>query len=401
MTSLVQSEGIAPSGAIGLRANIGMTLAIAATLQAIGFGSQNLSPVLIEALRQGRGLPEGTAGLVQTVELVMTALAAFALASYATKTSPRRLALFGTVVAAAAHILSSFAESLPLLLFLRTLAGFGAAMCVCAGNVVLAAQREPDRVYAVGLAFSSLAGIAVLPLLVYVGSLTAGWGVYAADGVWVLLLVPLIALLPGRLSGTGAGGEDKAPGRLSGRMALPLAAIALFTTFSVGLWAFSGVVAERAHVTTEVFGITLAVGTALCVGGAWLASIIGTRFGRLQPLFLGLIINTIAGVVFFSATTPMVFAVSFVVVQTVYAFVVPFLFGFCSAVDRSGKLATAGSSAMLVSSAVAPAVIGWLIQSAGLYTLIVAMVVGYLLAGLAIYLSTIFLSEGEVALGSA
>lgn len=401
MTSLVQPAAAAPSAAIGLRANIGMILAIAAALQAVGFGSQNLSPVLIEALRQGRGLSEGTAGLVQTVELVMTALAAFGLASYATKSSPRRLALFGTAIAAAAHILSSFAEALPLLLVLRALAGVGAAMCVCAANAVLSAQREPDRVYAVGLALSSLAGIGVLPLLVYVGSLTAGWGVYAADGVWVMLLLPLIALLPGRLPGMDAGSEHKLASRLSGHMALPLAAIALFTIFSVGLWAFSGVVAENAHVTTQVFGATLAVGTALCVGGAWLASVIGTRFGRLPPLFLGLIINTVAAVVFFSAKTPMVFAVSFVIVQTVYAFVVPFLFGFCSAVDRSGRLATAGSSAMLVSAALSPALIGWLIQSAGLYTLIVAMVIGFLLVGLAIYLSTVFLSEDEAVPGSA
>jgi MFS transporter, DHA1 family, inner membrane transport protein len=396
VSNLVQAEVLGElreSRMATFRAGMGVTLALAATLQAIGFGSQNLSPVLIEALRQGRGLSEGLAGLVQTIELVMTALTAFALASFATKMPPRRLALIGAVIAAASHMLSSIAEAFPLLLLLRASAGVGAALCLCAANVVLSAQREPDRIYAVGLAISSVAGIAVLPLLVYVGSLSDGWGVYAADGVWVLLLLPLVALLPAKVPERDPSRMSAAGGRLSVQMALPLAAIAIFTMFSVGLWSFAGVVAEAANVTTQLFGTTLAVGTALCVVGAWLASAIGTRFGRLLPMLVGMIGTMVSSVVFFSAKDPLVFAASFVAVQSIYAFALPFLFGFCSAVDKSGKLATTASSAILISAALAPALIGFLIQSGGLSLLISAMVVGYSLAGVAMYFSTLLLSE--------
>nr|WP_246350511.1 MFS transporter [Sphingobium boeckii] len=361
---------------------------MAATLQAIGFGSQNLSPVLIEGLRQGRGLTEGMAGLVQTVELVTTAISAFLLASLASRMSPRRLALSGAVIAAIAHFASSLAEPLYLLLFLRVVAGVGAAMCVCAANVVLSAQREPDRIYAGSYAASALAGIVVLPFMVYIGALTDGWGVYAIDGAWVVVLLPLVALLPARLPDRTATEDHEAIVRSRGVMLLPLAAIGLFSTFSVGLWAFSGVVAEAAHVTAEFFGMTLSVGTALCFGGAWLASTIGTRYGRLPPLLGGIVATLIASTIFFSATTPIVFGLSFVVAQTIYAFIMPFMFGFCSSLDRTGKLAIAASSAILISASVAPALIGWLIQAMGLAGLIAVMTIGYLLSALAFYAST-------------
>ena len=69
-------------------------------------------------------------------------------------------------------------------------------MCICAANNVLAAQREPDRLYAIGAALASSAYFVWFPLMLYASNRTQGWGAYAAEGVWVAALAPFVALLP-------------------------------------------------------------------------------------------------------------------------------------------------------------------------------------------------------------
>ena len=371
----------------------GMILAIGAVLQAIGLAAQNLSPVLVAPLSQGRGLSEGMAGVVQTVELAVVAFAAYHLTWLAAKMSARRLALIGTTIAAVCHILSTFATPLPLLLVLRAVAGLGEAMCVCAANAVMSAQAEPDKIYGRSYAIISLAGIGLYPLLVYVGAQTNGWGVYAGEGVWFLLLLPIVALLPPLSQPVSADAAPKVVIKLPLLNLLPTVPIALVTIFSIGLWAFAGTVAQTAKVSSDVFGWTLAIGTALSAVSAWVSSLLGTRFGRLRPLIIGLAVTVIGSVAFFTAKDAMVYAISFVLVQIVYSFILPYMFGFCSALDKTGRLATTASSVMLIASAAAPALIGWVIQVAGMPALVVALVIGYGLAGMTIYISTVLLKE--------
>ena len=376
-----------------VRGHWGMVIALATVSQGIGLATLNLSPVLIDALRQGRGLSAGGAGTVQTVELIVTAFAAYPLTPLTTRMSARKLALVGAVIAGLCHLLSSLTHPLSLLLLLRTVAGVGAAMCVCAGNAVLAAQREPDRVYAVSYAASSAAFAVLFPLFVYISTLTNGWGVYAAEGVWVLALIPLIFMLPAVSSRKSDVHEMPAPSRLPSLMLLAVLPIFVFTVFSIGLYSFTGIVAEAAKVTPGLFAYTLSFSTALAVLASWGASVVGTRFGRLRPLIVSFSATTIASIFFFSAKGPVAFAASIIVVQSVFCFALPFMFGFCSTLDRSGRLTTAASGAMLVGSAVAPAIMGWLLDDAGFSFLIVALVAGYAFAGLTMYLSTTLLAE--------
>jgi predicted MFS family arabinose efflux permease len=376
-----------------LRGFWGTVIAIAAVSQGIGLAALNLSPVLIDALRQGRGFSAAGAGTVQTVELLVTAFATYPLTPLTTRTSARKLGLTGAVIAGLCHVLSSVTHPPSLLLLVRSVAGIGAAMCVCAGNAVLAAQREPDRVYAVSYAASSAAFAGLFPLMVYVSTLTNGWGVYAAEGVWVLVLIPLVVMLPTASSRQSDLHEAPALSRLSPRMLLAALPIFVFTVFSIGLYSFAGIVAEAARVTPDLFAYTLSFSTALAVLASWGASVVGTRYGRLRPLIVSLATTTVASIFFFSAKGPVTFAASIVVVQSVFCFALPFMFGFCSALDGTGRLATAASSAMLIGSAVAPAIIGWLIDDAGFSFLIVALLVGYAFAGLTMYLSTTLLAE--------
>ena len=368
-------------------------LAIFSALFGVGWASLNFSPVLISTLQQGRGLSVTAAGTIQSIELVATALAASWLAPVVTRSSPRNFALIGCLLAGISHVLASTTHALPSLIMLRLTAGIGAAMCICAANNVLAAQREPDRLYAIGAAIGSGAYFVWFPLMLYVSNQTQGWGAYAAEGVWVAALTPLVALLPRKVQVETRGPDTGIRSRLPLELLVFTLPILLYGAFSIGLWAFAGVVATSAGVGSESFGYSLSVGTALSVLSAWAASALGTKHGRILPMSWGLSIASVATVAFFMAREPTTYFISFLTAQALYTFNLPFMLGQCSAMDTSGRLATAASSALLVASAMAPALFGCLIERAGIPFLGWASVIAYAFAFLIFYMSVIYSSR--------
>ena len=359
----------------------------------VGMASQNFSPVLISTLQQGRGLSATAAGTIQSIELVATALLALWLASVATRSSPRNFALIGCVVAAVSHVLASAVHGLPSLIMLRLTAGMGTAMCICAANNVLAAQREPDRLYAIGAALASAAYFLWFPLMLYVSNRTQGWGAYAAEGIWVAALTPLVALLPRKMQVTTRGPDTEIRSRLSPKLLFFALPILLYGVVSMGFWAFAGVVATSAGVGPESFGYSLSAGTGLCVLSAWAASALGAKRGRVLPLALGLSVASGATLIFFTTREPTLYFISFLTAQALYTFNLPYLLGQCSAMDSSGRLATAASSALLFASATAPALFGWVIEGAGIPFLGWLNVIATACAFLIFYMSVIYSSR--------
>jgi DHA1 family inner membrane transport protein len=370
-------------------------IAIFSALFGTGWASLNFSPVLISTLQQGRGLSATAAGTIQSIELVATALVAIWLAPVVTRSSPRNFALIGCLVAGGSHLLASAAHELPSLIMLRLTAGIGAAMCICAANNVLAAQREPDRLYAIGAALANGAYFVWFPLMIYVSNRTQGWGAYAAEGAWVAALTPLVALLPRKVQVETRRPDTEIRSRLSLKLLFFTLPILLYGVFSMGLWAFAGVVATSAGVGPESFGYALSVGTALSLLSSWAASSLGTKRGRILPLSWGLSIASVAALAFFIGREPAIFFISFLTSQALYSFNLPFMLGQCSAMDTSGRLATAASSALLVASATAPALFGWLIERAGTALLGWASVIAYAFAFLIFYMSVIYSSRGQ------
>jgi len=368
---------------------IRMILAIFSALFGIGMASQNFAPILIGALQQRWGLSVATAGLVQSSELLAIALASLGLASVVTTTSPRTFALIGCVVAGSSYLLTCIVHGVLGLVLLRVTAGIGAAMCICAANFVLAQQREPDRLYAIGVALASIAYFVFYPPIVYAASQTQGWGAYATEGAWVLALMPFVALLPRKVHVDTPGPDTAVRGRLSPKLLFFTLPILLYGIFSTGSWSFSGTIATALGIGPVSYGYALSAGTALGILSASVASALGTKYGRTRPVACGLFIGAIAALAFFTTRVPSVFFISFLATQTLYNFNLPFMLGQCSAMDSSGRLATAAMSALMIASATAPALAGWAIERVGTPFLGWSTVIAYALSFLIFYLSEI------------
>src|SRR3546814_6199532 len=86
------------------------------------------------------------------------------------------------------------------------------------------------------------------------------------------------------------------------------------------------------------------LGWATWIGaaGAGLVIFMGTRFGRLRPMLVAMLL-TLAGTAgfFWSGMAP-VFFIANVGTAITWSFVVPYLFGMLARLDLSGRLATLG-----------------------------------------------------------
>lgn len=341
---------------------LGLVLSVFAMFCGVGMGSQSLGPTLIEGLIQGRGMSVSLAGWVQSIELACTAAAAIFLAPHVARLPIRRTLLLSCAVAAAFHFLSAFVLNIPALLILRALAGIAAGICLSTGNAMIAAQRNPDSLFGAVIA---VAGLAYGPPLLLM-SLSANTvsGPYLWQAAWTLLMVPFLLLTPKlnpvQISEDQSGQEVP---RLAA--ALILGAFLLFMLFSSGIWFFAGQVTAGLHLSASWLGNALWGGTILGVLSAAAASFLGLRIGRLPPLIGGIVVTGISSYVVFTTTSPMMLAISFLGVQASYNFALPFVFGACSHLDKSGRILSAASSCMLVGGAIAPAIVGHMSEAFG------------------------------------
>jgi len=109
----------------------------------------------------------------------------------------------------------------------------------------------------------------------------------------------------------------------------------------------------------------------------------GTRFGRMQPLLVAMLV-TLAGIAaFFSSGNQLVFFAANLVTAITWSFVVPYLFGMASALDASGRMATMAGFASKLGLASGTAAAGLILRWGDYHTLIGASFAALALAAVA------------------
>lgn len=343
-----------------------------------------MQPVLMHDLVTGRGLGEGSAGLVLSVEMASMALGSAAIARVAVGRSLLAISLIGIAAAVIGSVLSFHVGSYSGLLLARTLAGLGAGAGLMVANTLATFFADPDKAFArlgvINLLFGT-ALLAALPLL-------RGSGVYTGPYLAVLVAIAIMVVPAAFLRAetlvpmpVTAAGEPTVLARQQKVNILLLTIATLMIGVASGtIWAFYAMIGEKAGMSvTQVDGaISTAVMTAL--GGAGLAAVIGGRFGRLLPCCAALL--TMAGAIMVLSTGPtatMFRIATCVNISSIY-FLMPYLFGAAAAQDETGRGATYAGSAFFFTGAISPALGGMLAATVGMNVVGAGVVVVALVA---------------------
>ena len=306
----------------------------------------NIAPLLVSAVITVLGSNEERSGQLMTLELLSMSVIAMVATPLGQWVRQPAVLISAALLVMLVHGLSALADSYPVLLSLRVLAGVGAGVLLLAVNTTIAASSDPVRLYGAGAVASTGVGLVLLFLM---PSLIANQGLIGAYAP--LAVVALLTLCVVRWMGVTAsvsrvaGAEEKQQGIPVSPFNIGLLLIALFAIqfTQAALYAFSermGVI--HAGLSQEDMGLVLAVGYTAAMGASALASWLSYRLGRYLPLLLGFAVYGLGALTMAITDNGQLFAAGFMVLTFGYFFVLPYQLGIPADLDHSGKLSGLG-----------------------------------------------------------
>lgn len=334
-----------------------------ALLATAGFFYVNLAAAIVDGLTATLGYSSAQAGMVMSANIYGASVGGL-IAVFVVRRWPWRAtlaALFCVLIALEAA--SMFVHAYPALLPLRAVDGLVGGLSVGIALSLLARTRFPDRAFGALLVFQFVFGGLGSWLLP---------GLVATRGTWVLFacttamnVAALIATLFVRVGDVrdATVKEGLAGGRATRLLtAFVLLALFLFQAANMGLFAF--IIPLGQHYALTLSFISRTVGWTTWIGALGAACVIafGTRMGRSRPLLLAMVVTVIGIAGFFWSAHPAVFFAANASTAITWSFVVPYLFGIVSALDRTGRLATLAGFVSGLGLASGPLFAGWTVQ---------------------------------------
>jgi len=332
---------------------------------ALAFAGTWLMPVLLGSLIDGLGLDPAQAGAVGSAELLTMAATAFLIAQRVSLISRHALAITGAVIVLTGNTASSLVDSWQLLLVARAVAGLGSGLLVAASNSAIAALPDPDRVFARLVIAVGLIGACLLALAPW---LLLPWGHKAGFAAMALLSVAATGLLiqrPLRARTTPADGNVPAAGHAVVALAL-LAGTVLGAGAEQSLWAFSERLGLAAGVQPQWTGAVLSLATLAGLAGAALAAGIGTRYGRVRTMVVGMAAVAVMRWTVVQVDSPEGYALSQAAWGFAFFFSLPYLAGTAAVLDRWGRWTTATVGASTLGYGLGPLLGGQVAAVGGL-----------------------------------
>jgi predicted MFS family arabinose efflux permease len=328
-------------------------------------------------------------GVMFTQELTVYALAALIVAGPLSRISRVKAATFGALLLLAVNLISAYTESFEVLRVTRLLAGLAGGLIGAAGTASAASSLNPQRIFAIiGLSWGLIAAVQLI-VLPYLTVPYGAKGGYYGMAVAVVLFLPLLVWLnPPRHHERMQ--EDKTFeqklslwGRLTERLGVrnaPNAGFAIMIMVALFIYEIGQ---GATQVFLEQFGLRtgleeirigqiLGISAFLGLSGGALAAWMGSRYGNLRPIVIGIIFNGVFASTLALGTIPILFALSYFGWNVAYYFLVPYMLGVLAQMDDKGRWAVSADAVWWLGAAPGAAVGGILVEKGG-YTALAAL----------------------------
>lgn len=360
--------------------------ALLALVATAGFFYVNIMAAIVDGLVTGLGFTNPQAGTVGAANIYGASVGSF-VAVLLVRRVRWRPALFALLSLLLLMDLGSLAIREPsLLTAVRALHGLVGGLAVGITYSVMARTHSPDRAFGMLLLVQfGLGGLGVMFLPSLVPDYGAGILFIALAALTACSLVALAAIP--RFKGDTGASATAAKARLSPSFrttaVIALLALFLFQAGNMALSAFIIRLGEHFALGRDFIGQALGWATWIGAAGAGLVIFMGTRFGRLRPVLVAMLL-TLAGTAgfFWSGQAP-VFFIANVGTAITWSFVVPYIFGMLSRLDPSGRLATLGGFMSKLGLASGPLVAGMVLRADDFRLLIGLALAAIALSGVA------------------
>jgi predicted MFS family arabinose efflux permease len=270
------------------------------------------------------------------------------------------------------NIASAYAGSFGALVMARTMTGIGAALVSAAGTAAAASSPQPDRIFAIITVLHNIILSAEFKVIPYVTTETVPSGCYLLMAAVALVSLPLCGwLLPPRKSDADEGSLVtlllSAPNRMFA-IAI-MVGMFLFEVGQSGVFTFLDQIGVQAGLDGDERGTVLGSASFIGMAGAVFAAWLGTRFGRVWPIVIGLGLNIVSIAGLAVCESGFAYLALNVIWGLGYNFLVPYLLGALATLDDRGRWAVAGESLWNGGAVPGPWIAALLVQKTGMFSL--------------------------------
>ena len=342
-------------------------------------------PAMIGTLVDETMLSEAQAGWSASINFFGGAAAALVMALRMHRLDLRRVAILGFALAAVGDLVSAFSGNhATLFLLIRLAAGVGAG---AAYTVVIAAfARLPDVERGYGL-FVTLqfivSGLGLYILPVYSAVLGVE-GMFLSIAALDVAGLALTRYLPGRASDSPdfSGLKTELQVLLAWATLLGALGFAIYEAANTAQFTYLERLGVSLALTDQQIGSALLIASLAGIPGAFAIVLLGSRFGRIAPLSVGIglsicgLLALIGGVTFGS------YLLGASLLGFAWAFCLPYIQGLLAGLDPHGSAVAAGSASSTIGGSLGPGLAALFVGDSS-YTRVLTLSICLLLVALA------------------
>lgn len=342
-------------------------------------GSITVLPVLILPNLVGSvvdefGFTETQSSTAASLNFIAGALIALVMAFRIRSLNLKTVAIASLLLAAACDFLSGYmGDNIYLFMIVRALAGLGQGAAYTAVMSSIARTDDPDRGYGMlmTMQFSiSALGLYLMPVILpSVGIQGMFIGLSAMDLFGAFMAMKLISnqrSIDKNIHDESDLSKVEWKVIFSGAAIMVILGLCFLETAMTAQFSFTERVAtQRLQIPPETVGGILAIASLLGVPGGFGCVLLGTRFGRAIPLFIGLVASIIGVTIMALAQDEFMYSISAYILGITWAFTLPYYQAAQAALDPQGSVVAAGSFSGTMGNAAGPGLAGMAVLVGG------------------------------------
>ncbi len=328
---------------------------ILAFLTTAGIFYINIMPAVINGLKVGLDFSNQQAGFVSSANLYGAALGALSAVFLVKKIQWRQWAyvLLGALVVI--DLACIYITSPEMMITIRALHGVVGGLLVGIGFAIISRTSEADKTFGYLLFIQwGLGGLGIM----YLPGLVPEFGtsaLFLSLIAFTLVTLVMMPFLPDYAINT-AKQSDTNKAIPKGPLLLTLFSIFLFQAANMGLFAYMIGLGKADGLEIGFMSNSLGWASWIALIGAFLVISVGTKYGRTFPLLISIVMTALCSWLLHFSESAQVYLITNIIIGITWAFVLPYLFGICSELDKTGQLAAAGGFASKMGLATGPMV---------------------------------------------
>ncbi len=356
----------------------------------------NIMPAVVNGLKEGLGFTSQQAGFVSSANLYGAALGALSAVFLIKHINWQRWSYALLVILIAIDLCCIFIESPMMMIIVRALHGLTGGLLVGIGFSIISRTSEADKTFGYLLLIQwGLGGLGIM----YLPGLVPEYGTSALFISLVAFTVATLAMLPFLPLYEVITAENYAKNNTENNaqnlqnktikrqpLILNLIGIFLFQAANMGLFAYMISLGKAEGLTVKFMSNALGIASWVALLGAFLVIIIGTKFGRTIPLIFAILITALCSWLLHFSHSETVYLIANIIIGITWAFVLPYLFGICSELDKSGQMAALGGFASKMGLASGPMVAALMLSGENYQQVINIAVVGLVLCTIIVFI---------------